>query len=92
MRTALMVIDLQVGMFNGVQIAPIPAGEALLTRVGAVIARARLAGVPVIYVRHGGPPGAASMIPANGQKFFWFFFFKKRTACLPATCLCFLRL
>jgi hypothetical protein len=32
-KTALLVIDLQLGMFNGETLAPIHAGEALLTRV-----------------------------------------------------------
>lgn len=56
-HTALLVIDLQVGMFDGVRIAPIHAGEALLTRVQILLAKARAAGTPVIYVRHSARPG-----------------------------------
>src|ERR1700761_1597589 len=54
--TALLVIDLQVGMFNGEKIAPMPGGEALLARVAGLQAEARRAGIPVIHVRHGDPP------------------------------------
>jgi nicotinamidase-related amidase len=57
MKTALLAIDLQLGMFNGEGIAPIHAGEALLERVRTLIAQARQAGVPVIHVRHAGGPG-----------------------------------
>jgi nicotinamidase-related amidase len=56
-RTALLVIDLQLGMFNGDRIAPIHAGGTLLTRVGLVVSHARRAGMPVIHVRHAGPMG-----------------------------------
>lgn len=56
-KTALLVIDLQLGMFNGAWIVPIHAGEALLTRVQALLAQARAAGAPVIYVRHAGGAG-----------------------------------
>jgi nicotinamidase-related amidase len=56
MKTALLVIDLQLGMFNGERLVAIHAGEALLTRVQALVAQARTAGVPVIYVRHDGGP------------------------------------
>lgn len=55
--TALLVIDLQVGMFDGVRLAPIFAAEALLIQAAALIARARAASVPVVYVRHDGGPG-----------------------------------
>jgi nicotinamidase-related amidase len=56
-KSALLVIDLQVGMFNGERLPPIHRGEAMLARVRALLAQARSAGVPVIYVRHAGGPG-----------------------------------
>jgi len=56
-ETALLVVDLQLGMFNGEEIGPIHAGDALLTRVRALLAQARAAGAPVIYVRHDSGPG-----------------------------------
>jgi nicotinamidase-related amidase len=55
--TALLVIDLQSGMFNGERIAPLHAGETLLARTQAVLSHARRSGMPVIYVRHAGPAG-----------------------------------
>jgi nicotinamidase-related amidase len=54
---ALLVIDLQVGMFNGERIAPIHAGEALLARVQSLLSQARRSGTRVIYVRHAGRSG-----------------------------------
>jgi nicotinamidase-related amidase len=54
---ALLIIDLQLGMFDGVRIAPIHAGEALLTRVQTLLAKARAANTQVIYVRHSARPG-----------------------------------
>jgi nicotinamidase-related amidase len=50
--TALLVVDLQLGMFNGEEIAPIHAGDVLLARVQVLLAQARSAGAPVLYVRH----------------------------------------
>ena len=55
--TALLVIDLQLGMFGGEELAPIHAGDALLTCVRALIAQARAVRTPVIYVRHDSGPG-----------------------------------
>jgi nicotinamidase-related amidase len=57
MNTALLVIDLQLGMFNGARLAPIHAGEALLARVCGLLDRARAAGMPVVYVQHCGGAG-----------------------------------
>jgi hypothetical protein len=42
--TALLVIDLQLGMFNGERIAPIHAGEMLLARVRTLLLQARQSG------------------------------------------------
>lgn len=54
---ALLVVDLQLGMFGAVGIDPIHAGDALLTRVKTLLVQARRADVPVIYVRHDSGPG-----------------------------------
>ncbi len=53
--TALLVIDLQVGNFEGTE--PVHRGEVLLSRVERLIERARRANAPVIYVQHCGPVG-----------------------------------
>jgi nicotinamidase-related amidase len=55
--TALLVIDLQLGMFNGERLAPLYASEMLLVRVQALLSRARRSGTRVIYIRHAGPSG-----------------------------------
>ena len=55
MTTALVVIDLQQGMFTA-GAAP-HEGEAVLARVGGLIERARAHGLPVIHVQHDGGAG-----------------------------------
>ena len=52
---ALLVIDVQ--MFGFGEDSPVYAGESLLANVRGLIARARAAGVPVIYVQHCGAAG-----------------------------------
>lgn len=56
-RSGLLVIDLQVGMFNGERLAPIHSGERLLSHTQTALGWARRSGTRVIYVRHGGPSG-----------------------------------
>jgi len=56
-QTALLIVDLQVAMFESETDPPIHDAHGLLQRAGDLIARARAAGVPVIYVRHDGGPG-----------------------------------
>ena len=56
-KTALLIVDLQVAMFESESDPPIHDAHGLLQRAGELIARARAAGVPVIYVRHDGGPG-----------------------------------
>lgn len=53
--SALLVIDVQNDLFAG----PDPAheGDAVLVRIADLAARARTAGVPVIYVQHDGEEG-----------------------------------
>lgn len=55
MTDALLVIDLQRGMFTGTQ-APYD-GAAVLSRVSDLLARARAQDVPVLHVQHDGGPG-----------------------------------
>jgi nicotinamidase-related amidase len=49
-NTALLVVDVQVDMFN--EQDPVYEGARLLDRIGSLIAKARVAGVPVVYVQH----------------------------------------
>jgi len=53
--TALLIIDVQTGMYE--ESDPVYRGEELLETIGGLIARARAAGVPVIYVQHSGSEG-----------------------------------
>jgi nicotinamidase-related amidase len=52
---ALLVIDVQ--MFGFGEDSPVHAGESLLANLCDLVARARAAGVPVIYVQHCGAEG-----------------------------------
>jgi nicotinamidase-related amidase len=52
---ALLVIDVQ--MFGFGEDSPVYAAESLIARINDLIARAREAGVPVIYVQHCGAEG-----------------------------------
>ena len=54
MTTALLIIDLQRGMFEAGETPH--GGEAVLSRVAALADRARAEGVPVLHVRHAGDP------------------------------------
>ncbi len=56
-RTALLVIDLQRAMFETDGIPPIDRGDTLLATVQGLIAGARQAAIPVVYVRHDGGAG-----------------------------------
>ncbi|MGE5592059.1 MAG: isochorismatase family protein [Bacillota bacterium] len=49
-KTALLVIDVQVGMFDPSD--PVYEGEALLGVISGLIDKARAAGAPVVYVQH----------------------------------------
>jgi nicotinamidase-related amidase len=53
--TALLVIDVQNGMFA--EDDPVYQGAGLLATIGDLLAKARAAEVPVIYVQHNGGPG-----------------------------------
>lgn len=50
--TALLVIDVQLGMFNEAE--PVYGAEALLATLRGLIDRAHAAGAPVIYIQHCG--------------------------------------
>lgn len=48
--TALLVIDVQLGLFQ--KSTPVYHAQATLANINSLIARARLAGAPVVYVQH----------------------------------------
>lgn len=62
-RTALLVIDVQKGIFTGKQ--PSPRWPQILERIGSLAARAAEAGLPVIYVQHDG--GQGHRLEAGGE-------------------------
>jgi nicotinamidase-related amidase len=53
--TALLVIDVQNGMFA--EDPPVYQGAELLARIGDLLTKARAAQAPVIYIQHNGGPG-----------------------------------
>jgi len=54
---ALLVIDVQRGAFDGVRCPPIARGAELIARVQSVLATARAAQLPVVFVQHSEPGG-----------------------------------
>ncbi len=55
MSTALVIIDMQKGMFTDV-VAPY-RGEEVLQRIASLLQRARAAQIPIFHVQHDGGPG-----------------------------------
>lgn len=54
---ALLIVDVQLGMFDSPIIPPVYAGDALLSRISDLIVKARAAEAQVIYVQHSGEEG-----------------------------------
>ncbi|MDD0968730.1 MULTISPECIES: cysteine hydrolase family protein [Pseudomonas] len=65
MSAALLIIDMQVGLFQG-QEKP-HDGERILANIQHLIARARQRQVPIVAVRHTGPQGS----PIAAGSAFW---------------------
>ncbi len=49
---ALLVIDVQIGAFDGKLLPAIPMGDDLLSKIEILIGAARKSDVPVIYIQH----------------------------------------
>lgn len=62
--TALLVIDIQLGMFSEPDY-PVYQEQALLANLSTLIEKARAAGVPVIYVQHSGSVTQDPLWPEN---------------------------
>ena len=56
-KTALLIIDVQRAFFDGDPIAAVYDGDRVLERISSVVQRARLAGLPLVYVQHIGAVG-----------------------------------
>jgi len=59
MREALILVDLQVGAFDGIRDSPLTDGEALLARVRGLLTAARSAEIPIVFVQDCGRVGGA---------------------------------
>jgi len=55
MVSALMIVDVQQGMFDPDN--AVHRGEDVVARLGALLRRARVAGTPVFHIQHDGGPG-----------------------------------
>jgi nicotinamidase-related amidase len=66
-RAALVVIDVQAGLFDGKP--PAFEGEAVITRINEATAKARAAGAPVFLIQQDGDPGSDYLVPfSDGWK------------------------
>ena len=55
MASALMIVDVQQGMFA--LPSPLHRGEEVVHRIAGLLERARTAGTPVVHIQHNGGPG-----------------------------------
>ena len=55
MTSALMIVDVQQGMFA--LRSPLYRGEEVVRRIAGLLGRARAEGVPVVHIQHDGGPG-----------------------------------
>ncbi len=62
-KTALLVIDVQRAFFDGDTIPAVYDGKQVLARISDVVQRARVAGLPLVYVQHAGGGG-------HGRRFY----------------------
>jgi nicotinamidase-related amidase len=58
-HTALLVIDIQRGAFDGARCPPIDRAEALVASALSLIDAARDSGTPIIFIQHCDEPGQA---------------------------------
>jgi len=66
-ETVLLIIDMQVGNFS--EPDPIYKGNELLAKVKSLIARARSAQIPIVYVQNNGGSGDPDEYDTPGWKF-----------------------
>ena len=56
-QTALLIVDVQVGMFESAIIPPVHGGNELLIRIASLISKARAAELPIFFMQHNGGKG-----------------------------------
>ena len=64
-QTAVLVIDVQVGLFSK-DPAPLEAG-AVIARINQLTSKARRANVPVVIIQHDGEPGGGFLVPQTEE-------------------------
>ncbi len=57
MAIGLLIIDVQLGMFESPSIPSVPGGKELLDKIEALIGKARDGGAAIIYIQHCGDTG-----------------------------------
>jgi nicotinamidase-related amidase len=50
--TALVLVDLQTGAFDGVEIAPVQGSDLLVRNVAALLQAARVSRLPILHIQH----------------------------------------
>ena len=55
--TAVLIVDVQLGMFESTIIPPVYRGNELLERIASLLSKARTARVPLIFLQHNGGKG-----------------------------------
>ena len=66
MSTALLVIDMQLGGFDGEHTSPMTDSDQLIANVNSVIDACRQKNLPVVFIQHSNPPGNAFGPDTNG--------------------------
>jgi len=56
-QVGLLVVDLQIAVFQSAKIPPADNAEILLRHAQALLQAARAAGIPIVHVQHCGAPG-----------------------------------
>ena len=63
-NTALLVIDVQVGLVEGAE--PAYRGAEMLANINSLLTRARTTGTPVIFIQHDGSEGGRLAVDSPG--------------------------
>ena len=56
-QTAVLIVDVQLGMFESPIIPPVYGGNELLERIASLLSKARAVHLPIFFVQHNGSKG-----------------------------------
>ncbi|MEX2116715.1 MAG: cysteine hydrolase family protein [Bacteroidota bacterium] len=56
-QTAVLIVDVQLGMFESPIIPSVCGGNELLTRISSLLSKARTAQLPIFFIQHNGGKG-----------------------------------